>query len=64
MNVDYTDMVDEMLNLSLLKHKEAAPIVKLLNKYGIKGARAISFIMEMNEIGKEMGQNNEVDNTN
>lgn len=64
MSVNFSGIVDEMLNMNMLKNKDTAPFVALLNKYGIRGVKAMEFILEFGEVAKEMGNNNAVDNTN
>ena len=63
MNIDLTGFVDAHINNELLKHKDIAPLVNLLNKYGIKGTKAMEFLMELNVVGNAMGGHNAVDNT-
>lgn len=63
-NFDFTGIVDAYLNAELLKNKEAAPLTTLLNKYGIKGTKAMEFMLELVAIFGEGENHNAVDNTN
>ena len=63
-NFDFTGIIDAMMNAELLKNKEAAPLTILLNKYGIRGIKAMEFLLELVAIFGEKENNNAVDNTN
>lgn len=56
---DFKKIINEKINSEMMKEKESAPIVKLLNKYGIYGVDAMAFIMEMGEVVKEINEKKE-----
>lgn len=64
MNVNFTGIIDAMINAELLKNEEAAPLIKLLNKYGIRGTKAMEFALELIAIFGEKENGNAVDSTN
>lgn len=58
---DFSNFVTVMLNNSLKENEDLKPIIKLLNKYGIYGEKAVSFLLEFNAILEQQsgGNNNE-----
>lgn len=56
---DFKKIINEKINSEMMKEKEAAPIVKVLNKHGIYGVDAMAFIMELGEAVKEINEKKE-----
>lgn len=59
MEFDLTTILGLYINNKMLKDKRSVPMVKLLNKYGIYGIKAANFMLELVEVLKEMGENND-----
>ena len=49
MEIDYKAMLNNFLNMSLLKEESIRPVVEVLNKYGITGMDAISCMLELGQ---------------
>lgn len=55
--IDYGNLMEVMFNAEMLKNKEFAPVLKVLNKYGLFGTKAMSFLSEFSEVVEEWNKN-------
>lgn len=46
-DVDGNEILNLIINSTLKSDKRTAPIIKVLNKYGINGAQAMACILEL-----------------
>lgn len=59
MELDYEAMLNQLLNAAIVAdNKELAPVMKVLNKYGISGFKALAFLMELADAVKGLDKPN------
>lgn len=53
---DFKGILDKKIESEMLKNKQVRPLVKLAQKYGIKGMQIMSFIADLATAAQELAQ--------